>query len=237
MAILRINKTKDYTTMSNYHFKDKRLSLKAKGLLSEMLSLPENWDYSIAGLVAINKEEETAIKSTLNELKQFNYLVVNKLMPNETDSGRYEYVYDIYEMPKKQEGDFLGVEIQGVENQGQYNTNNKTNNNKNNNSIYEYYENKIGLIYPNQYELFNDLLDKVGEDKVKEAIDIAVGSGKKVNLNYIISIANSSKKVSTNSKRNYTEMTVPKWMINEPQKEEMSEEELKELEEEMSIFK
>ena len=237
MAILRINKTKDYTTMSNYHFKDKRLSLKAKGLLSEMLSLPEDWDYSIAGLVAINKEEETAIKSTLNELKQFNYLVVNKLMPNETDSGRYEYVYDIYEMPKKQEGDFLGVEIQGVENQGQYNTNNKINNNKNNNSIYEYYENKIGLLYPNQYELFNDLLDKVGEDKVKEAIDIAVGSGNKVNLNYVIKVASSPKKVSTNSKRNYTELAVPKWMINEPQKEEMSEEELKELEEEMSIFK
>ncbi len=110
-------------------------------------------------------------------------------------------------------------------------------NNKNNNSIYEYYENKIGLIYPNQYELFNDLLDKVGEDKVKEAIDIAVGSGNKVNLNYVIKVASSPKKVSTNSKRNYTELAVPKWMINEPQKEEMSEEELKELEEEMSIFK
>ena len=110
-------------------------------------------------------------------------------------------------------------------------------NNKNNNSIYEYYENKIGLIYPNQYELFNDLIDKVGEDKIKEAIDIAVGSGNKVNLNYIISIANSSKKVFTNSKRNFTELAVPKWMTNEPQKEEMSEEELKELEEEMSIFK
>lgn len=234
MAILRINKTKDYTTMSNYHFKDKRLSLKAKGLLSEMLSLPENWDYSIAGLVAINKEEETAIKSTLNELKQFNYLVVNKLMPNETDSGRYEYVYDIYEMPKKQEGDFLGVEILGVENQGQYNTNNKINNNKNNNTtnIYNYYENKIGLIYPNQFELFNNLIDEVGEDRIKEAIDIAIGSGKNVNLNYVMKIARNKTTASKTKS-----MSVPKWMTEEQHSEPMSEEELRELEEEMSIFK
>lgn len=236
MAILRINKTKDYTTMSNYHFRDKRLSLKAKGLLSEMLSLPENWDYSIAGLVAINKEEETAIKSTLDELKQFNYLVITKLMPNETDSGRYEYVYDIYETPKKQEGDFLGVEILGLENQGQYNTNNKITNNKEEiskeESIYDYYQNKIGVLSPNQYELFNDLIDKLGEDKVKDAIDIAVGSGNKVNLNYVINFANNNK-----FNKSIKEASTPKWMTEEQQSEPMTEEELKELQEEMSIFK
>lgn len=146
MAIIRINKTKDYVTMSNYHFKEKEMSLKAKGLLSEMLSLPDNWNYSISGLVAINKENETSIKSTLNELKEFGYLKVTKLMPNETKTGRIEYIYDIYE--KKQEGEKqgvenLGVEFLGVENQGQYNINNKIINNKEINNIKESIKRKV----------------------------------------------------------------------------------------------
>ena len=136
MSVIRVNKTKDYVVMSNHHFKERKMSLKAKGLLSEMLSLPDDWDYSISGLVSINKENETSIKSALNELKEFGYLKVNKLLPNETHTGRIEYVYDIFE--KKQEGEKqgvenLGVEFLGVENQGQYNINNKILNNKINN--------------------------------------------------------------------------------------------------------
>ena len=65
MAKFKVNKTKDYTIMSNYHLKEKNMSLKAKGLLSVMLSLPENWDYSIAGLVSISQENESAIRSAL----------------------------------------------------------------------------------------------------------------------------------------------------------------------------
>lgn len=117
MAVFRINKTNNYIVMSNHHLKQKEMSLKAKGLLSQMLSLPSNWDYSIAGLVAINKEEETSIKSALKELRDFGYLKVNKLMPNQTKSGRIEYIYDIYEQPYQKQG----VENLGVENQGQYN--------------------------------------------------------------------------------------------------------------------
>lgn len=110
-----MNKTKNYTVISNEHLKDKRLSLKAKGLLSVMLSLPDTWDYSISGLVAICRESETAVKSTLNELKSCGYLVVTKKMPNETESGRIEYVYDIFE---KAQTEKQGVEKQGVEKQG-----------------------------------------------------------------------------------------------------------------------
>lgn len=115
-----MNKTKNYTVMSNEHLKDKRLSLKAKGLLSVMLSLPDTWDYSISGLVAICKESETAVKSTLNELKSCGYLVVTKKMPNETESGRIEYVYDIFEKAQtgKQAVEKQGVENLGVENLG-----------------------------------------------------------------------------------------------------------------------
>lgn len=139
MPVIRVNKSKDYVTMSNYHFKEKDMSLKAKGLLSEMLSLPDNWDYSIRGLVAINKENESSIKSTLEELKKFGYLKITKLLPNQTKSGRIEYIYDIFE--KKQEGkkqgvENLGVEFLEVENQVQYNINNKILNNKKLNNIY-----------------------------------------------------------------------------------------------------
>lgn len=132
MAKFKVNKTKDYTIMSNYHLKEKNMSLKAKGLLSVMLSLPEDWDYSIAGLVAISLENETSIKSSLSELKQFGYLEVIKLMPNESETGRIDYIYNIYEKPKqegkKQEVENLPLEILEVENQGQLNTNNKYNN-------------------------------------------------------------------------------------------------------------
>ena len=130
--VIRVNKTKDYTVMSNYHLKDNSISLKAKGLLSQMLSLPEEWDYTVEGLCSINKESRTAIESALDELKQVGYLVVTKLLPNQTKSGRIEYQYDIYETPEQgveKQGvenlgvEFLGVEIQGVENHQQLNTN------------------------------------------------------------------------------------------------------------------
>ena len=129
MAVFRVNKDKNYTTMSNYHFKDRRLSLKAKGLLSEMLSLPDDWDYSLAGLVAINKEEEHAIKSALVELKECGYLRITKLLPNQTESSKIEYVYDIFERenqdPNFQPLENQPLEDQPLENPPQLNTNNK----------------------------------------------------------------------------------------------------------------
>lgn len=126
MAIFRVEKNKNYTTMSNYHLKEKDMSLKAIGLLSKMLSLPDDWDYSLAGLVSICKENETAIKSTLDELKRFGYLEMIKKFPNETNTGRIEYEYIIYEQPKqegkKQALENLPLEFQPIENQVQLNT-------------------------------------------------------------------------------------------------------------------
>lgn len=131
MAKFKVNKTKDFTIMSNYHLKEKNMSLKAKGLLSVMLSLPEDWDYSIAGLVAISLENESAIRSAMSELKKFGYLEVIKLMPDESGNGRIDYIYNIYEKPKqedkKQDIENLHLENQqlenlDVENQVQLNT-------------------------------------------------------------------------------------------------------------------
>ena len=146
--------------MSNAHFKEKEMSLKAKGLLSLMLSLPDTWDYSIAGLCAICKENQSAIKSTLSELKHFGYLVVTKKMPNETESGRIEYTYNIYEKPQKQTTEKQGIENlplenQGVENPIQLNTNKsntkKVNTKKSNTKdIYITEFEELWSLYPNK---------------------------------------------------------------------------------------
>ena len=86
--------------------------LKAKGLLSIMLSLPNGWNYSIEGLIAICKEGEKAVVSALDELKKNKYLVTTKLYPNQTKSKRIEYIYDIFENPKieKQDPQNVGLE-------------------------------------------------------------------------------------------------------------------------------
>ncbi|MBO5348911.1 MAG: helix-turn-helix domain-containing protein [Clostridia bacterium] len=96
MSVFKIEKTKDFTVMSNYHLRDKNLSLKSKGLLSFMLSLPEDWDYSLMGLCAICKESRDAIRSTLKELQKYGYLQIEKVRG---DKGYFEYNYLIYEKP------------------------------------------------------------------------------------------------------------------------------------------
>lgn len=113
MSVIRVHKNKNFTVMSNVHLRDMDLSLKAKGLLSVMLSLPDNWNYSIAGLCSICKENETAIKSTIKELKERRYVIVDKKYPNETESKKYEYVYNIFEEPQEENQE---LENQGVEN-------------------------------------------------------------------------------------------------------------------------
>lgn len=129
MAVIRINKTKNYTVMSNHHFKDRRLSLKAKGLLSQMLSLPVNWDYTVAGLVAINKESKSAVQSTLKELEDCGYLVRTR---TQNDKGQFDYIYDIYEKPNHGEPrtENRYTDNPCTENVPQLNTNELNTNNK-----------------------------------------------------------------------------------------------------------
>ena len=97
MAVFRTEKTEDFTIMSNYHFKDRRLSIKAKGLLSMMLSFSDDWQYSLNGLAAVSKEGLTAIRTTVQELEDNGYLVRRRLR---NEQGRLSSVeYDIYEEP------------------------------------------------------------------------------------------------------------------------------------------
>lgn len=108
MGVIRVKKEKNYTSMCNYHFREKEMSLKAKGLLSWMLSLPDNWDYSIKGMCKCHKDGEDAITSALKELQRFGYLEVVKLIPGtviENSDGssyilnRIDYDYIIHEKP------------------------------------------------------------------------------------------------------------------------------------------
>lgn len=98
MSVFRINKNANYTVMSNYHFKEKKMSLKAKGLLSLMLSLPDDWDYSISGLATLSKDGKDSIMSALTELEKFGYLSRQRLVNSKGQFNGIEY--NIYEIPQ-----------------------------------------------------------------------------------------------------------------------------------------
>ena len=99
MAVFRVERTSDYTVMSNYHLRDKRLSLKAKGLLSQMLSLPEDWDYTLAGLCYINRESKDAIRTAIRELEQAGYIRRRQTTDRGGKFAGNEYT--IYERPQE----------------------------------------------------------------------------------------------------------------------------------------
>lgn len=97
MAVFRVHKNENYTVLSNYHFKEKKMSLKAKGLLSLMLSLPESWDYSAAGLVTLSKDGKDSVNAALKELEKFGYLRRTQAYD---ESGKFGgYNYEIFEQP------------------------------------------------------------------------------------------------------------------------------------------
>ncbi len=98
MAVFRVEKNRGYTVMSNHHLRNKDLSLKAKGLLSQMLSLPEDWDFTLKGLSLINREQIDAIRAAVRELEKAGYIVRSR----ERDSqGRLRGAdYIIYEQPQ-----------------------------------------------------------------------------------------------------------------------------------------
>lgn len=127
MSTIRVNNTKGFTVMSNYHLQDKEISLKAKGLLGLMLSLPSNWDYSVNGLVAIVKENKAAVQTALKELEEHKYLKRTRV---QDETGRFDYIYDIYEKPydklpwtENRCTDIQCTENRCTENQPQINTN------------------------------------------------------------------------------------------------------------------
>ncbi len=97
MAVFRVEKTKDFTVMSNHHLRNKELSLKAKGLLSVMLGLPDSWNYTLNGLASISKEKVDAIRTTINELEKAGYIERHRIRNEKGQLKESEYI--IHEQP------------------------------------------------------------------------------------------------------------------------------------------
>ena len=193
MAVFRIDKTRDYTVMSNHHLRNTELSLKAKGLLSLMLSLPENWDYTTKGLAAICKDGIDSISSCIRELEKHGYIIRERMRNEKGQLTTIEYT--ILEQPKNtpperekpiRENPVLDIPAQAEpiqENTAQLNTN-KSNIKELNTDISNTYPIKS---YQKEPEPAKEKSDRIGYDEVetyrqiiKENIDYDVLS---VNLN------------------------------------------------------
>ena len=173
---IRVNKTKNYTVMSNYHLQDKSLSLKAKGLLCIMLSLPEDWKYSIRGLATMSSDGETAVRASLTELEDQHYLVRT---PKRNEEGKItSWIYDIYEQPYEENPHVENpvVENPHVENLPLLNTN-KINNKEQNTKIINNTSNevlpqpKIKLsLYDKCYAEIENYVSVITDDRVRDEL-------------------------------------------------------------------
>ena len=174
IAVIRVIKNKNYTVISNTHLKDKRLSLKAIGLLSVVLGLPEDWHYTVNGLVGIVKDGKDSVESAIKELKKNGYLKVEKIYPN-ANSNRIQYQYTFFENPQEvgfqplenQDIEKQVVETQVLENPYTYKDTNKPNTNKlntNKPSKHKYGEYSHVLLTDKEHthliELYGDSLDE-----------------------------------------------------------------------------
>lgn len=165
MPVIRVNKTKDYTVMANYHFRDKNLSLKAKGLLSMMLSLPDGWGYSVEGLVKLSADGRASVMAALNELEKFNYLKRSRARDLSGKLG--EAVYDIFEQPKS---DFPTLEKPTLE---KPTLENRTllNTNKLNTKVLNTNNKKVSKAQSKPVENFDSIIQKSTEStELREAL-------------------------------------------------------------------
>lgn len=147
MAVLRKEKRNSYTVIDNEIFKDNTLSMKAKGLLCQMLSLPDNWSYSIAGLTTLVSDGESAVRSALKELKEAGYFRREQVR-KDGKIAKIEYVISEYKNCENLVVDFPQQENLKQENQAQLNTNNnKVTNSSSKKEIYTEFDN-LWILYP-----------------------------------------------------------------------------------------
>lgn len=195
IAVIRVIKNRNYTVMSNTHLKDKRLSLKAIGLLSVVLSLPDDWHYTVNGLVGIVKDGERAVNGALSELKENGYLRIEKLYPNKDGRNKIEYQYIFSETPQDLQNVPLEQDIQnvglqnvglqdvGLQNVGTYKYTNKPNtNNKNTNnkvSKHKYGEYSHVLLTDKEHTHLLDLYGDSLDEHIKILDEYIETSGKK----------------------------------------------------------
>lgn len=167
MSVVRVHKNANFTVMSNYHFKERAMSLKAKGLLSLMLSLPDDWNYSISGLVTLSKDGKDSVMSALAELEEFGYLIRERTTNSKGQFSGIEY--NIYEEPQRdnptaanQKADNQQEEKAKAENQAQLNTK-LTKNLKNK----ELRESNTDIEPGLNISLYNDILNHIKDIELK----------------------------------------------------------------------
>lgn len=188
MAVLRKSKKSDYTIVDNNIFKNSKLTLKAKGMICTMLSLPDNWQFSEEGLAQLSNDSRTGIRSTLNELMEYGYLTRKQL---KNDAGKFTNMeYTIYEEPLYQKPTSEKPTTQIVHNKI---LNNKELNNKyitTTDTIYDFLQENGFTLTPIQLEIVNQWKD---DELTRYAIKKAVLNNK-FNINYINTILNSYQK-------------------------------------------
>lgn len=181
--------------MSNTHLKDKRLSLKAIGLLSVVLSLPDDWHYTVNGLVGIVKDGERAVNGALSELKENGYLRIEKLYPNKDGRNKIEYQYIFSETPQDLQNVPIEQDIQnvglhnvglqdvGLQNVGTYKYTNKPNtDNKNTDnkvSKHKYGEYSHVLLTDKEHTHLLDLYGNSLDEHIKILDEYIETSGRK----------------------------------------------------------
>lgn len=175
--------------MSNTHLKDKRLSLKAIGLLSVVLSLPDDWHYTVNGLVGIVKDGERAVNGALSELKENGYLRIEKLYPNKDGRSKIEYQYifsetpqDLQNVPLEQDIQNVGLQDVCLQNVGTYKYTNKPNTNKlntNTQSKHKYGEYSHVLLTDKEHTHLLDLYGDSLDEHIKILDEYIETSGKK----------------------------------------------------------
>lgn len=158
MGVVRVNKTANYTVLSNYHFKEKEMSLKAKGLLSLMLSLPDTWNYTIAGLVSLSKDGKDSVMSALSELEKFGYLIREQKI---NDKGQFSGIeYNIYEKPQEQKA---VAEKQNSDNQISENQNAEIPPQLNTNQSSTFFNKKL-----DELNTYSEVLSTIADRELKE---------------------------------------------------------------------
>ena len=120
--VFRVERTKNYTVMANYHLKDKRLSLKAKGLLSVMLSLPDDWNYNMKGLARLSKDGLDSVRSTVNELER--YVTRHRIRTETGQLADTEYLVRERPLDQEEQPTTLRTDSPGLEKQLTGGTNN-----------------------------------------------------------------------------------------------------------------
>lgn len=187
MAVLRKSKKSDYTIIDNNIFKNSKLTLKAKGMICTMLSLPDDWVFSEMGLTQLSNDSRTGIRSTLQELQEYGYL---KRERTRNDKGLLgETIYTIYEEPMYQKPT---LEKPTLDKKHNKELNNKELNNKytTTNSIFNLLQENGFVLTPIQYEVVSQWEDtKLTRHAIKQAV-----LNNKFNINYIDKIIYSYQK-------------------------------------------